>query len=70
MPHPRGRRQLRRPEVSPAIIGINYYLTSDRFLDHRLDRYPAVLHGERGAKPEIGEAIHGGESGPCNPWRP
>ena len=33
---------------SPAIIGINYYLTSDRFLDHRLDRYPAALHGGNG----------------------
>lgn len=29
----------------PDIIGINHYLTSDRFLDHRLQRYPAHLHG-------------------------
>ncbi|MGL4312851.1 MAG: sugar nucleotide-binding protein [Sphingomonas sp.] len=29
----------------PAILGINHYLTSDRFLDHRLDRYPEALHG-------------------------
>ncbi|KEQ52428.1 SDR family oxidoreductase [Sphingobium chlorophenolicum] len=29
----------------PAIIGINHYLTSDRFLDHRLQRYPPHSHG-------------------------
>ena len=29
----------------PDIVGLNYYLTSDRFLDHRLDRYPAQYHG-------------------------
>ena len=25
----------------PDVIGVNHYLTSDRFLDHRVDRYPA-----------------------------
>lgn len=29
----------------PDIIGINHYLTSDRWLDHRLQRYPARTHG-------------------------
>lgn len=29
----------------PDIIGINHYLTSDRFLDHRLSCYPLNLHG-------------------------
>lgn len=29
----------------PDILGINYYITSERFLDHRLDRYPAHVHG-------------------------
>lgn len=29
----------------PDIIGINHYLTSDRFLDHRLTRYPPHVHG-------------------------
>lgn len=29
----------------PDIIGINHYLTSDRFLDHRLQRYPLHSHG-------------------------
>src|SRR3954466_10708012 len=32
----------------PDVIGLNYYLTSDRFLDDRLDRYPASLHGGNG----------------------
>ena len=30
------------------VIGINHYLTSDRFLDHRLDRYPPHVHGGNG----------------------
>ncbi len=30
----------------PDIIGLNHYLTSDRFLDHRTGRYPAHSHGE------------------------
>jgi len=29
----------------PDIIGINYYLTSERFLDARTERYPAHWHG-------------------------
>ncbi|HEX7743462.1 MAG TPA: family 1 glycosylhydrolase, partial [Sphingobium sp.] len=29
----------------PDVIGINHYLTSDRFLDHRLQRYPRQSHG-------------------------
>jgi dTDP-4-dehydrorhamnose reductase len=29
----------------PDIIGVNHYLTSDRFLDHRIQRYPAHLRG-------------------------
>ncbi|MDX2230916.1 MAG: family 1 glycosylhydrolase [Leptolyngbyaceae cyanobacterium bins.349] len=32
----------------PDIFGINYYLTSDRFLDERLDRYPSQTHGGNG----------------------
>lgn len=34
----------------PDSIGINHYLTSDRFLDHRLQRYPAHTHGSNGAQ--------------------
>ena len=29
----------------PDVLGLNHYITSDRFLDHRLDRYPARVHG-------------------------
>ncbi|MDB5696219.1 MAG: NAD-dependent epimerase/dehydratase family protein [Sphingomonas bacterium] len=29
----------------PDVIGLNHYLTSDRFLDHRRQRYPATTHG-------------------------
>jgi dTDP-4-dehydrorhamnose reductase len=29
----------------PDIIGINHYLTSERFLDERLERYPSNTHG-------------------------
>jgi dTDP-4-dehydrorhamnose reductase len=32
----------------PNIIGINHYLTSDRFLDDRLEHYPSHLHGGNG----------------------
>jgi dTDP-4-dehydrorhamnose reductase len=32
----------------PDVIGINYYLTSDRFLDERLERYPSGFHGGNG----------------------
>ncbi|MGK2910125.1 MAG: sugar nucleotide-binding protein [Sphingobium sp.] len=31
--------------VPPDIIGVNHYVTSERFLDHRLHRYPAHTHG-------------------------
>lgn len=29
----------------PDVIGINHYLTSDRFLDHRLELHPPATHG-------------------------
>lgn len=29
----------------PDVVGVNYYLTSERFLDERLARYPAPTHG-------------------------
>ena len=32
----------------PDIIGINYYLSSDRFLDDHLATYPRALHGSNG----------------------
>lgn len=30
----------------PDIIGVNHYITSDRFLDHRISRYPAAAVGQ------------------------
>jgi dTDP-4-dehydrorhamnose reductase len=38
---------LSRPCV-PDIVGINHYLTSDRYLDDRLELYPSQLHGGNG----------------------
>lgn len=32
-------------DAAPDIIGINHYLTSERYLDETLDAYPAHLHG-------------------------
>jgi dTDP-4-dehydrorhamnose reductase len=32
----------------PDVIGLNYYVTSDRWLDHRLELYPERLHGGNG----------------------
>jgi dTDP-4-dehydrorhamnose reductase len=29
----------------PDIVGVNYYVTGERWLDHRLDRYPPCCHG-------------------------
>lgn len=29
----------------PDVVGINHYLTSERFLDERLERYPSCTHG-------------------------
>jgi dTDP-4-dehydrorhamnose reductase len=34
--------------VAPDVIGLNYYATSDRFLDDRLERYPSSLRGGNG----------------------
>jgi dTDP-4-dehydrorhamnose reductase len=38
---------LERP-CRPDILGLNYYVTSDRYLDERLDRHPASTHGGNG----------------------
>jgi dTDP-4-dehydrorhamnose reductase len=32
----------------PDILGINHYITSNRFLDERLERYPKHVHGGNG----------------------
>jgi dTDP-4-dehydrorhamnose reductase len=39
---------LRSGSGRPDLVGINHYLTSERFLDHRVGRYPAVTPGGNG----------------------
>lgn len=36
---------LSKNPAPPGVVGLNYYVTSDRFLDHRLERYPVATHG-------------------------
>lgn len=40
--------ELATGEAAPDIIGVNYYVTSERFLDHRTALYPPHLHGGNG----------------------
>jgi dTDP-4-dehydrorhamnose reductase len=40
--------ELATGEAKPDLIGINHYVTSDRFLDHRTSRYPRRTHGGNG----------------------
>ena len=51
----------------PNIIGINYYVTSDRVLDQRLAHYPAWSHGGNGraayADVEAARSRHAGITG-------
>ena len=32
----------------PSVVGVNYYVTSERYLDHRIGLYPAHTHGGNG----------------------
>jgi dTDP-4-dehydrorhamnose reductase len=41
---------IRYEALPPDIIGVNHYVTSDRFLDERLSRYPTGLHGGDGCQ--------------------
>ncbi|MGI4953235.1 MAG: family 1 glycosylhydrolase [Janthinobacterium lividum] len=45
---PRHLDELQGGEAAPDLIGFNHYATSDRYLDHRLDLYPAGLRGGNG----------------------
>jgi dTDP-4-dehydrorhamnose reductase len=38
-------RSLADDPCPPDVIGVNHYLTSERFLDHRLEAYPPERHG-------------------------
>ncbi|HEU4705067.1 MAG TPA: family 1 glycosylhydrolase, partial [Sphingomicrobium sp.] len=40
--------ELATGEAAPDIIGFDHYLTSERFLDHRVGRYPQVEPGSNG----------------------
>lgn len=40
--------RLRSGEAAPALLGINHYLTSERFLDHRVHLYPGQPSGGNG----------------------
>ena len=53
----------------PDIIGINHYLTSERFLDHRVAMYPAIPHDPASPVPYVDlEAVRidlpAGQTGP------
>jgi dTDP-4-dehydrorhamnose reductase len=52
----------------PDIIGVNHYLTSERFLDERLTRYPLSTHGGNGqhsyADVEAVRVLRDGLAGP------
>ena len=39
---------LRARPCPPDVLGMNYYITSERFLDHRLHHHPAIEHGGNG----------------------
>jgi len=39
---------IRNDPCPPDVIGINHYVTSDRFLDHRSERYPSASRGNNG----------------------
>lgn len=48
----------------PDILGLNYYMTSERFLDDRLERYPASAHGGNGRHRYVDlEAVRGRPEG-------
>ncbi len=48
----------------PSVLGLNYYVTSDRFLDHRLDRYEPYFAGGDGDEPLVDiEAVRVREEG-------
>jgi dTDP-4-dehydrorhamnose reductase len=53
----------------PDLIGINHYLTSERFLDERLHRYPAHLHGGNGRHQYVDvEAVRVPDVEPIGPY--
>jgi dTDP-4-dehydrorhamnose reductase len=63
--------------VPPDLIGINHYITSNRFLDERLERYPPRCHGSNGRHRyadieavRVGaEIVTGSKELLCETWR-
>jgi dTDP-4-dehydrorhamnose reductase len=54
-------RSLREQPPGPTLLGINHYVTSDRFLDHRMGFYPVEIHEPSPAQGFIDtEAIRAG----------
>jgi dTDP-4-dehydrorhamnose reductase len=52
----------------PDILGVNHYLTSERFLDHRIEHYPAELHGSNAFQSYVDvEAVRVCEEGLAGP---
>jgi dTDP-4-dehydrorhamnose reductase len=50
----------------PDLLGVNHYLTSERFLDERMERYPARWHGGNGLHRYADvEAVRVCEEGPA-----
>ncbi len=37
----------------PSVLGLNYYVTSDRFLDDRIELYPGRAGGDTGSEPLV-----------------
>jgi len=49
----------------PDVVGVNHYLTSERFLDHRFTRYPEHTHGRNGKQTYADvEAVRVADPGP------
>jgi dTDP-4-dehydrorhamnose reductase len=44
----KGLEYFERIPCPPDIIGVNHYITSERFLDHRFDKYPRWARGSNG----------------------
>lgn len=57
-----------RNPCPPDLVGINHYLTSERFIDERVARYPAHTHGGNGrhAYADV-EAVRVCAEGPAGP---
>jgi dTDP-4-dehydrorhamnose reductase len=57
-----------RSPCPPQIFGVNHYVTSSRFLDENIDRYPAHLHGGNGTDSYVDiDAVRARPEGCCEP---